>query len=183
MSCIGNKLIAIPAEVTVVVNDSTVTVKGPKGELSIPVHVFISVRVADNRVIVERKEESKFAKSLHGLTRSLIANMISGVMSGFEKKLELVGTGYRVVKKGQTLSMTLGFSHPIEVVPPAGVTLDVEGNTVVIVTGVDKQQVGQVAANIRALKPPEPYKGKGVRYAGEQVRRKVGKQAKIGAAA
>lgn len=158
-------------------------VKGPKGELAQAIHPLVTVSVDDGQVNVDRKEDTKFGKSLHGLTRSLIANMVVGVVNGYEKRLELVGTGYRTTKKGQGISMTLGFSHPVEFTPPIGVTIDVEGNTVILVRGIDKHLVGQTAANIRAFRPPEPYKGKGIRYADEHVRRKPGKQAKAGAAA
>lgn len=183
MSRIGKKPISFSPDTTVTVNDRLVRIKGPKGELEHTVHPLAEVRIEENRINVTRKNDSKLAKSLHGLTRSLLANMLTGVKSGYQKRLELVGTGYRAVKKGQGLTMTLGFSHPVEVQPPAGIALEVDGNTAIIVEGIDKQLVGQVAANIRALKPPEPYKGKGVRYSGEHVRRKAGKQAKAGGTA
>lgn len=178
MSRIGNKPITITEGVTITAEGNVVRVKGPKGELALTLHPLAAAVISDGKVIVSRKDESKLAKSVHGLTRSLLFNMVEGVVSGYEKRLELVGTGYRATKKGSGLSMTLGFSHPIDFPAPAGVTIDVEGNTVIIVRGIDKHDVGQAAANIRALRPPEPYKGKGVRYAGEHVRRKVGKQAK-----
>lgn len=178
MSRIGNKPITIKEGVVVTHEADVVRMKGPKGELTLNVHPLASVTITDGKVIVGRKDESKLAKSVHGLTRSLLANMEEGVMNGYERRLELVGTGYRATKKGTGISMTLGFSHPIEFSAPSGITLDVEGNTVIIVRGIDKHDVGQTAANIRAFRPPEPYKGKGVRYAGEHVRRKVGKQAK-----
>lgn len=183
MSRIGRKPITITEGVTVAIEESAVKVKGPKGEITVPVHHLASVVFSDQKMIVTRKNESKLAKSVHGLTRALLANATAGVVSGYEKRLELVGTGYRVTKKGTGISMTLGFSHPVDYPVPTGVTLDVEGNTAIIVRGIDKHDVGQAAANIRAFRPPEPYKGKGIRYAGERVRRKAGKQAKaVGAA-
>lgn len=183
MSRIGKKPVVIPEGVTVNVDEQIVTVKGPKGELAHPVHPLMSLAVDNGLIRVDRKEDTKFGRSLHGLTRSLIANMVHGVVDGYEKRLELVGTGYRVTKKGNGVSMTLGFSHPMDVVPPTGITIDVEGNTAMVVKGIDKYLVGQTAADIRGLRPPEPYKGKGIRYSGEYVRRKAGKQAKAGAAA
>lgn len=182
MSRIGMKPVIIPSEVTVTIADRMVTVKGPKGELTQTVHPLVSLKQEQGRVIVERKEDSRAARSLHGLTRALIANMVTGVVTEYSKKLELVGTGFRVMKKGAGLSMTLGFSHPVEVAAVSGISFDVEGNTGITVRGASKHDVGQVAANIRRLKPPEPYKGKGIRYSDEHVRRKAGKQAKVGAA-
>ena len=164
------------------VSGKTITVKGSKGELVHAIHPLAFVEMSDGQIHVTRSDDSKLARSIQGLTRSLIASMVSGVTHGYERRLELVGTGYRVTKKGQGISMTLGFSHSVEVTPPTGIVLDVEGNTIVIVRGADKHMVGQTAADIRAKRPPEPYKGKGIRYVGEQVRRKPGKQAKVGAA-
>lgn len=183
MSRIGKKPLMIPDNTSVVVSETTVAAKGPRGELLLPFHPLVSVETHDGQVVVTRRDDSILARSVHGLTRSLLANMIVGVTQGYERRLELIGTGYRVVKKGPGISMTLGFSHPVDVMPPHGVTLDVDGNAVVIVRGADKQKVGQVAADIRAFRPPEPYKGKGIQYVGEQIRRKPGKQAKVGAAA
>jgi len=170
--------IDIPAGVTVTVDGQDVTVKGPKGELSLTVASPIEAKVEENQVIVTRPDDERSSRSLHGLTRTLINNNIIGVTQGYEKKLEVVGTGYRVNAKGQGIEFALGYSHPITVEPPQGITLSVEGNDKVIVSGIDKQAVGEVAANIRKLRKPEPYKGKGVRYEGEHVRRKAGKAGK-----
>jgi len=170
--------IDIPAGVTVTVDGQDVTVKGPKGELSLTVASPIEAKVEENQVIVTRPDDERSSRSLHGLTRTLINNNIIGVTQGYEKKLEVVGTGYRVNAKGQGIEFALGYSHPITVEPPQGITLSVEGNDKVIVSGIDKQAVGEVAANIRKLRKPEPYKGKGVRYEGERVRRKAGKAGK-----
>ena len=156
---------------------------GPKGKLGMVVHPLASITQEGGQLVVRRMEETKFAKSIHGMTRSRAQAVIDGVDSGFNKKLELVGTGYRVIKQGQGLSLSLGFSHPVIVDPVEGISFEIEGNTVINISGVDKQSVGQAAANIRCLRPPEPYKGKGIRYSGEIVRRKAGKQAKAGAAA
>lgn len=183
MSRIGKKPVIIPEGASVAISGAAVSVKGPKGELVHSVHPLASAAVTDEQITVTRNDDSKLARSIQGLTRSLLANMIIGVTKGYERRLELVGTGYRVTKKGQGISMTLGFSHPVEVSPLPGVVLDVEGNTIIIVRGADKHMVGQVAADLRAKRPPEPYKGKGIRYAEEQVRRKPGKQAKVGTAA
>jgi large subunit ribosomal protein L6 len=170
--------IDIPAGVTVTVDGQDVTVKGPKGELSLTVASPIEAKVEENQVIVTRPDDERASRSLHGLTRTLINNNIIGVTQGYEKKLEVVGTGYRVNAKGQALEFALGYSHSITVEPPQGITFSVEGNDKVIVSGIDKQAVGEVAANIRKLRKPEPYKGKGVRYEGERVRRKAGKAGK-----
>ena len=156
---------------------------GPKGKLGMVVHPLASITQEGGQLVVRRMEETKFAKSIHGMTRSRAQAVIDGVDKGFNKKLELVGTGYRVIKQGQGLSLSLGFSHPVIVDPVEGISFEIEGNTVINISGVDKQSVGQVAANIRRLRPPEPYKGKGIRYSGEIVRRKAGKQAKAVAAA
>ncbi|MEY4396446.1 MAG: hypothetical protein RLZZ40_202 [Actinomycetota bacterium] len=178
MSRIGRLPIEIPSGVTVSVADSVVTVKGPKGELTVNVASPIVVAVEDNQVVVTRPDDERLSRSLHGLTRTLIANDIVGVTAGYSKALEIVGTGYRVASKGAGVEFALGYSHPITVEPPAGITLAVEGNNKVIVSGISKQAVGEVAANIRKLRKPEPYKGKGVRYEGEVVRRKAGKAGK-----
>tara|TARA_B110000027_G_scaffold46286_1_gene50806 strand:+ start:21 stop:557 length:537 start_codon:yes stop_codon:yes gene_type:complete len=178
MSRIGKLPIPLPAGVTVEINGQDVAVKGPKGELKLTVSKPITVSQEDGSVIVSRPDDEAVSKSLHGLTRSLIANNVHGVSEGFTKALEIVGTGYRAALKGATVELSLGFSHPVLVTPPEGVTLVVEGNTKIIVSGIDKQAVGEMAANIRKLRKPEPYKGKGVRYEGERVRRKAGKAGK-----
>lgn len=178
MSRIGKLPIDIPAGVTVSVNGQEVSVKGPKGELSLTVAKPISVSVEGEQVLVSRPDDERESRSLHGLTRSLINNNVIGVTQGYQKSLEVVGTGYRVTSKGQGVEFALGYSHPITVEPPAGITFQVEGNNKLHVNGIDKQAVGEVAANIRKLRKPEPYKGKGVRYAGEVIRRKAGKAGK-----
>ena len=178
MSRIGKLPIDIPAGVTVSVADRVVTVKGAKGELSLTVAQPIEVKVEDNQVVVTRPDDERASRALHGLTRTLINNDIIGVSQGYSKGLEIVGTGYRVQQKGQALELALGFSHPVNVEPPAGITFSVEGNTKITVSGISKQAVGECAANIRKIRKPEPYKCKGVRYAGEQVRRKAGKAGK-----
>jgi large subunit ribosomal protein L6 len=178
MSRIGRLPIEIPAGVDVTVDGSDVKVKGPKGELSLTVAQPIEVRIEDGSVLVTRPDDERASRSLHGLTRTLIANQILGVTQGYSKGLEIVGTGYRVAAKGNGVEFALGYSHPITVEPPAGISFAVEGNNRLTVSGIDKQAVGEVAANIRKLRKPEPYKGKGVRYAGEVVRRKSGKAGK-----
>ncbi|GLI27967.1 50S ribosomal protein L6 [Agromyces rhizosphaerae] len=178
MSRIGRLPIDIPAGVTVSVDGRQVTVKGPKGELSLVVAAPIEAKVEDGQVLVSRPDDERESRSLHGLTRSLINNQIVGVTQGYSKALEIVGTGYRVQQKGSSIEFALGFSHPVTVEPPAGITFTVEGNNKLTVAGIDKQAVGETAANIRKIKKPEPYKGKGIRYAGEVVRRKAGKAGK-----
>ena len=178
MSRIGRLPIDIPGGVTVSIDGQNVTVKGPKGELSLVVSNPIRVAIEDNQVVVTRPDDERNSRSLHGLTRTLIANQITGVTQGYEKGLEVVGTGYRVAAKGSSLEFALGYSHSITVDPPAGISFEVEGNNKLTVKGIDKQAVGEVAANIRKLRKPEPYKGKGLRYAGEVVRRKAGKSGK-----
>ncbi|MBI3120780.1 MAG: 50S ribosomal protein L6 [candidate division NC10 bacterium] len=175
MSRIGKLPISIPDTVKVEVEAHTVTVKGPKGTLSMAVHPAMDVRVQDRQVLCGRPSDTKFHKALHGLTRSLIANMVEGVTKGFERKLELVGVGYRAAVQGQNLSMTLGFSHPIIYPVPPGIRVEVKDQTQLTVSGSDKQLVGAVAAKVRSFRPPEPYKGKGVKYADERIRRKAGK--------
>ena len=178
MSRIGRLPIDIPAGVDVKVDGQDVTVKGPKGELSLTVAQPIQVKLEENQVLVTRPDDERNSRSLHGLTRTLINNQIIGVTQGYSKGLEIVGTGYRVAQKGSSIEFALGFSHPVTVEPPAVITLTVEGNNKVTVAGIDKQAVGEAAANIRKIKKPEPYKGKGIRYAGEVVRRKAGKAGK-----
>lgn len=178
MSRIGRLPITIPAGVDVTVDGSNVKVKGPKGELALTVASPIEVKIEDGQLLVTRPDDERASRSLHGLTRTLINNQIIGVTDGYTKGLEVVGTGYRVAAAGAGITFALGYSHPITVEPPAGITFTVEGNNRVIVSGIDKQAVGEVAANIRKLRKPEPYKGKGVRYAGEVVRRKAGKSGK-----
>jgi len=179
MSRIGRLPVTVPSGVDVAIDGSAVTVKGPKGTLSHTVAAPITVAKSDDGTIaVTRPDDERVSRSLHGLTRTLISNMVVGVTDGYEKKLEIVGTGYRVVPKGSDLEFALGYSHPIVISPPDGISFTVESATRFSVQGIDKQQVGEVAANIRKLRKPDPYKGKGVRYAGEQVRRKVGKAGK-----
>ena len=178
MSRIGRLPITVPAGVTVTVDGQAVNVKGPKGELSLTVKAPIEVALEDGTLTVTRPDDERASRSLHGLTRTLISNQIIGVTEGYSKGLEIVGTGYRVQTKGNSLEFALGYSHSITFDPPAGISFEVEGNTKVTVRGIDKQAVGEVAANIRKLRKPEPYKGKGVRYAGEVVRRKAGKSGK-----
>jgi large subunit ribosomal protein L6 len=178
MSRIGRLPIPIPAGVDITIDGSDIKVKGPKGELALTVASPIAIAIEDGQVLVTRPDDERESRSLHGLTRTLIANNIVGVTTGYTKSLEIVGTGYRVVAKGSNLEFALGFSHPVTVVPPAGISFTVDGNTKLTVAGIDKQAVGEVAANIRKIRKPEPYKGKGVRYAGEVVRRKAGKSGK-----
>jgi large subunit ribosomal protein L6 len=178
MSRIGRLPIDIPAGVTVSIDGQNVAVKGPKGELALVVKAPIQAAIEDNQVLVSRPDDERESRSLHGLTRTLIANQIIGVTQGYSKSLEVVGTGYRVQTKGSGVEFALGYSHPIQVDPPAGISFAVEGNNKLTVNGIDKQAVGEVAANIRKLRKPEPYKGKGVRYAGEVIRRKAGKSGK-----
>jgi large subunit ribosomal protein L6 len=179
MSRIGKYPVTVPSGVEVTIDNTLVSVKGPKGTLSHPVKEPITVsRNDEGEIVVERPDDERESRSLHGLTRTLINNMVIGVTEGYSKGLEIVGTGYRVTAKGSNLEFALGFSHPVVVTPPEGITFSVEGQNKVRVTGIDKQLVGETAANIRKIRKPEPYKGKGVRYEGEQVRRKVGKAGK-----
>jgi large subunit ribosomal protein L6 len=178
MSRIGRLPISVPAGVEVSIDGSEVTVKGSKGELSQTIASPISVSLEENTITVTRPDDERESRSLHGLSRTLINNMIIGVSEGYSKKMEIVGTGYRVLAKGNDLEFALGYSHPVSVKAPEGITFTVEGNNKLTVSGINKQQVGQVASNIRGLRAPDPYKGKGVRYAGEQIRRKVGKAGK-----
>ena len=178
MSRIGKMPIPVPAGVEVKIDGQVVDVKGPKGTLTHTVPSPITIVLEDGNIIVTRPDDERNSRSLHGLTRTLIANNIEGVTKGFTKGLEIVGTGYRVTVKGSAIEFAVGYSHPILVEPPAGITFQVDGNTKITVVGIDKQAVGEVAANLRKLRKPEPYKGKGVRYAGEVVRRKAGKSGK-----
>ena len=178
MSRIGKQPIAVPAGVDVAIDGSTVTVKGPKGELTRSFPAIMTIKREGDEIIVTRPDDSREAKSYHGLTRTLIHNMVEGCAHGFSKKLQLVGVGYRAALKGRDLEMQLGFSHPVFVKAPEGITFEVPSQTEIIVSGASKEQVGQVAADIRKWRKPEPYKGKGIRYEGEKVRRKLGKAAK-----
>jgi large subunit ribosomal protein L6 len=179
MSRIGRLPIPVPSGVDVTITGREVAVKGPKGSLSHTVVEPISIeRDEDGTLRVVRPNDERDSKARHGLTRTLVANMILGVTAGYERTLEIVGVGYRVTAKGSDLEFALGFSHPVLVTPPAGISFEVQAPTRFVVRGIDKQQVGEVAANIRRIRPPEPYKGKGVRYQGENVRRKVGKAGK-----
>ena len=178
MSRIGRLPIPVPAGVEVKIDGAVVEVKGPKGTLTHTVPAPIQIVLEEGTIVVSRPDDERNSRSLHGLTRTLIANNIQGVTEGFSKGLEIVGTGYRVTQKGAALEFALGYSHSITVEPPVGISFVVEGNTKLTVVGIDKQAVGEVAANIRKLRKPEPYKGKGVRYAGEVVRRKAGKAGK-----
>ena len=176
MSRIGKKAVALPSGVQVTLDGQTVTVKGPKGQLSWTVAEEIEVRQDGQELLLTKRGEGPRAQAMWGLSRTLVANMVTGVTTGFERSLELVGVGYRAAMKGNALSMQLGFSHEVDVPPPAGISFAVPKQTEIKISGIDKQQVGEIAAQIRRLRPPEPYKGKGVRYAGEQVRRKEGKK-------
>lgn len=178
MSRIGRLPVSIPSGVDIKVDGQDVTVKGPKGELALTIPQPITVEQGDGALEVQRPNDERESRSLHGLTRSLINNMVLGVTEGYEKKMEIHGTGYRVAAKGSNLEFSLGFSHPVVVEAPQGISFAVENPTRFSVQGIDKQLVGEVAANIRKLRRPDPYKGKGVRYAGEQIRRKVGKAGK-----
>ncbi len=177
MSRIGRKPIAVPESVTVELAPGRVAVKGPKGELEQRLDAEMTVAQEDGTIVVSRPTDRGEHRALHGLTRSLIANMVEGVVDGFEKRLEIQGVGYRAQLKGKSLELALGYSHPVSVEPPAGIEFEVPQPTEVVVRGIDKQLVGQVAADIRKRRPPEPYKGKGVRYRDEHVMRKVGKRA------
>ncbi|HEX5595224.1 MAG TPA: 50S ribosomal protein L6 [Micromonosporaceae bacterium] len=179
MSRIGRKSIPVPAGVEVTIDGPTVKVKGPKGELSHTLAAPITAeRGADGELHVNRPNDERSAKELHGLSRTLVANMIAGVTEGYRKTLEIAGTGYRVAAKGNNLEFALGFSHPVVVEAPEGITFTVEKPTLFHVSGIDKQLVGEIAANIRKIRPPEPYKGKGIKYQGEVIRRKAGKAGK-----
>jgi large subunit ribosomal protein L6 len=179
MSRIGKLPIAVPQGVNVTLNDNIISVKGPRGELHQNIlSQIVDVKLEDGKVVVARKGEAKVHRSVHGLTRTLIANMLEGVSKGYRKSLEIHGVGFRAAKSGEKLNLSLGYSHPVVFEAPKGVVLTLEGQTKIHVEGIDKQAVGQAAAEIRGLRPPEPYKGKGIRYAGEIVRKKLGKAGK-----
>jgi len=178
VSRIGRQPIAIPSSVQVQIEGSNVVVKGPKGELRREVHPDIGVQLDDGKISVTRSSDLPYHRALHGLTRALLANMVTGVLTGFSKTLELLGVGYRAQQMGQNIQIAVGYSHPVDVKAPAGITLEVEGTSRIHIRGLDKELVGQTAAEIRGIRPPEPYKGKGIRYEGEHVRRKAGKAGK-----
>ncbi|MDQ0156985.1 50S ribosomal protein L6 [Robertmurraya andreesenii] len=178
MSRVGKKPIEIPTGVTVTINGNIVTVKGPKGELTNTFNPDIEIKVEENVINVSRPSDSKEHRTNHGTTRALLANMVEGVSKGFERSLELIGVGYRAQKQGKKLVLNVGYSHPVEIEPEEGLEIDVPSNTKVTVKGINKERVGALAANIRDVRPPEPYKGKGIRYEGEYVRRKEGKTGK-----
>ena len=180
MSRIGRLPIAVPSTVDVTIDGRQLTVKGPKGTLSRVLHPDMSVAQEDGTIVVTRPTEQKTHKQLHGLTRTLVNNMVVGVTDGYRKGLEITGVGYRAALNGKKLTLNLGYSHPIEIDPPEGISFEVENPTRLTVVGIDKELVGQIAAKVRSTRKPEPYKGKGVRYAGEQIRRKAGKAGKIG---
>ncbi len=180
MSRIGRLPITVPSGVDVTIDGRMLTVKGPRGTLSRELHPDISVNREDDKLVVTRPTEQKTHKQLHGLTRTLVNNMVVGVTDGYRKGLEITGVGYRAAKVGEKLQLNLGYSHPIEIVPPSGISFEVENPTRLAIVGIDKELVGQVAAQVRSTRKPEPYKGKGVKYAGEYIRRKAGKAGKIG---
>jgi large subunit ribosomal protein L6 len=180
MSRIGRLPITVPSGVDVTIDGRTLTVKGPRGSLTRELHPDMTVAREDDRLVVTRPTEQKTHKQLHGLTRTLVNNMVVGVTDGYRKSLEITGVGYRAAKVGEKLQLNLGYSHPIEIAPPTGISFEVENPTHLAVLGIDKELVGQVAAQVRSTRKPEPYKGKGVRYAGEYIRRKAGKAGKIG---
>jgi large subunit ribosomal protein L6 len=180
MSRIGRLPVTVPSTVEVTIDGRRLTVTGPKGTLTRDLHPDITVSREDGQLVVTRPTEQKTHKQLHGLTRTLVNNMVVGVTDGYRKGLEITGVGYRASKNGEKLQLNLGYSHPIEIDPPQGISFEVENPTRLAVIGIDKELVGQVAARVRATRKPEPYKGKGVRYAGEQIRRKAGKAGKIG---
>jgi large subunit ribosomal protein L6 len=178
MSRIGKRPITIPAKVQVTIDGSHIAVKGPKGELSRSLPAAVNVQQEGETLLVNRQDESRTSRQLHGLSRTLVANMVEGVSQGFQRRLEIQGVGYRAQVQGRNLTLNVGYSHPVQIEPPEGVDLAVENNTNVIVSGFNKELVGNTAAKIRSVRPPEPYKGKGIRYAGEVVRRKAGKAGK-----
>lgn len=178
MSKIGKNPISLPTGVAVQINDDVVQVTGPLGSLQMTMPIAISAEMAENELVVKRRNERIKTKAFHGLARAVLANMVKGVQEGWEKRLELVGTGYRAQMAGNKINLSIGFSHPVVLTPPAGITFSMDGQQKIIIKGTDRQLVGQTAASIRMIRPPEPYKGKGIRYEGEQVRRKAGKAAK-----
>jgi large subunit ribosomal protein L6 len=178
MSRVGKKPIEIPAGVTITNDNNTVTVKGPKGELTRTFSQDMAITVEENVLTVVRPSDSKEHRTIHGTTRALLNNMVQGVTNGFERGLELIGVGYRASKQGNKLVLNVGYSHPVEITPEQGIEVEVPANTKIVIKGIDKERVGALAANIRDVRPPEPYKGKGIRYEGEHVRRKEGKTAK-----
>ncbi|MCB2205386.1 50S ribosomal protein L6 [bacterium] len=178
MSRVGKNPVVIPSGVEVKLENGIMTVKGPKGELSTPIHPEMNVAIEDGAVTVTRPSDSKPHRSLHGTTRANVQNMVTGVTEGYKKSLEMVGVGYKAELSGPNLVMSIGFSHQVAFVPPTGITFEVTSATAMSVSGIDKQLVGQIAAKIRGIRPPEPYKGKGIKYAGEYIRRKAGKTAK-----
>lgn len=178
MSRIGNKVIALPAGVEISQNGNEVTVKGPKGELTTNFSPLITINIEGNEVTLTRPDDTKESKTMHGTMRANLNNMVVGVSEGFQKSLDLIGVGYRAQLQGKKLVLNVGYSHPVEIEAPAGIEFEVPSNTNVIVKGINKQVVGEIAANIRGVRPPEPYKGKGIRYTGEYVRRKEGKTGK-----
>ncbi len=178
MSRIGKRPISLPSKVTVAIEGQAVTVKGPKGELSRVLPSEVEVVQEGETVLVKRRDESRAARQRHGLSRTLVANMVEGVSQGFQRRLEITGVGYRAQVQGKNLTLNMGYSHPVQIEPPSGIEFAVENNTNVIVTGIDKEIVGNTAARIRAVRAPEPYKGKGIRYAGEVIKRKAGKSGK-----
>lgn len=175
MSRIGKKPVPVPEQVTVKIDGTTITVSGPKGTLTQVFHPDMTIEMQDGQIVVSRPSDKKQHRALHGLTRSLIANMIEGVTKGYQKELVLEGVGYRAAKQGNKLVLSVGYSHPVEILPPDGIEVEVPNNTQIVVKGIDKQLVGQFAAQVRAVREPEPYKGKGIRYKDEHIRRKVGK--------
>lgn len=175
MSRIGKKPIPVPQGVDITIDGSNIMVKGPKGQLEKEFHRDMIIKLEDNTLVVERPSDAKNHRSLHGLTRTLLSNMVEGVTKGFQRNLELVGVGYRASKQGDKLVLTVGYSHPVEIEAPAGIEIEVPAPTKIAIKGYDKQVVGQLAANIRAVREPEPYKGKGIKYEGEVIRRKAGK--------
>lgn len=181
MSRIGSSPIQIPTTVVVEIEGQKISVSGPLGSLSIRLEPQLKVKKGDNKIVVERRGDDISSRSLHGLTRTLIYNMVLGVEKGWQKKLELVGVGFRAQSAGDKLILSVGYSHPVEIPTPESINFKVEDNTKITVSGINKALVGQVAANIRKIRPPEPYKGKGIRYAGERVKRKAGKTGKVGA--
>jgi large subunit ribosomal protein L6 len=178
MSRIGRLPVEIPSNVQVQIEGHLVRIKGPNGQLEREVHPEIGLQLDDGKLVVSRTSDQPYYRALHGLTRALLANMVTGVSTGFSKTLELIGVGYRAQQMGQAIQVAVGYSHPVDFKPPSGITFEVEGTSRIHVRGVDKELVGQTAAEIRGIRPPEPYKGKGIRYEGEHVRRKAGKAGK-----